>query len=671
MNWVLVIAALRSLAAHKGKTLIVGSIIFFGAFLVVVGTALLDSIDRAMARSITASLTGHLQVYSQDARDELAMFGSGFMGGDDFGAIRDFDKLRGTLEALPEVRAVVPMGLQLVTVMTGNEIDLTLSELRRATGDRDLATRDRLVAKLRNIAADLYADADRRLLIAKDKDAVRESLKALDRVTQDEFADFMAQDSEAALTFLDAKVAPLAGEGAPLYFRVVGTDLERFAELFDRFYIIKGGPVPKGEPGILFSERLYEKRVKNRVARELDRIHEGLSKRGRTIAGDPEILDVARRLPRQYRRISYELSAADTGVVEAELRKLLPTTQGDIKTLLQEFLRVDDQNFAERHRFFYEVIAPRIKLYPIPLGSEITLRSITKAGYYKALNLKVYGIYGFRGLESSDLAGAQNLVDIGSFRELYGVMTEEKKRELEAIRRAVGVLSVAREDAEAALFGGDAPAPRKAAPMSDDSAVLPTDQGLAISAAVLLKDGVPVLWGRDKVAAALTEAGLPLKVVDWQAASGIVGQLVLVLRLVLYVAIVIIFVVALIIINNAMLVAMMDRVPEIGTMRAMGARRLVIGWMFLLEMLVLAVIAGLLGVAGGAGLIEFLARVGIPATSDVMLFFFSGPRLYPSFGLSHLVAGLVSVVVVSLLSTLQPARMAMRVQPIVAMQAAE
>ncbi|MBI3180179.1 MAG: FtsX-like permease family protein, partial [Deltaproteobacteria bacterium] len=209
------------------------------------------------------------------------------------------------------------------------------------------------------------------------------------------------------------------------------------------------------------------------------------------------------------------------------------------------------------------------------------------------------------------------------------------------------------------------------APQVDDSAILPSDQGLAISAAVLLKEGVPLLAGREKVAAALAGAGLPLKVVDWQAASGIVGQLVLVLRLVLCVAIVIIFLVALIIINNAMLVAMMDRVPEIGTLRAIGARRPVIAWMFLLEMLVLAVIAGTIGVAAGAGFIELLARVGIPATSDVMLFFFSGPRLHPSFGWSHLVSGLLSVIAVSLLSTLQPARMAMRVQPIVAMQAAE
>src|SRR5207247_8075313 len=119
------------------------------------------------------------------------------------------------------------------------------------------------------------------------------------------------------------------------------------------------------------------------------------------------------------------------------------------------------------------------------------------------------------------------------------------------------------------------------------------------------------------------------------------------------------------------LMAMMDRVAEIGTLRAIGAQRGIILRMFLLEMLVLAIFAGAAGALGSAGVIAYLGRVGIPAASDVMLFFFSGPRLYPTMGVQHLVVGVLSVVVVSLLSTLQPARMATRVQPVVAMQAAD
>jgi ABC-type lipoprotein release transport system permease subunit len=55
----------------------------------------------------------------------------------------------------------------------------------------------------------------------------------------------------------------------------------------------------------------------------------------------------------------------------------------------------------------------------------------------------------------------------------------------------------------------------------------------------------------------------------------------------------------------------------------------------------------------------------------VLVFLFGGPRLYPTFGVSHLIVGLVAVIFVSLASTLYPARIAAKVQPIVAMSPRE
>ena len=55
--------ALRNLFASRVKTLIVGGIIAFGAFILVLGTSLLDSVDAAMSRSITGSIAGDIQVY--------------------------------------------------------------------------------------------------------------------------------------------------------------------------------------------------------------------------------------------------------------------------------------------------------------------------------------------------------------------------------------------------------------------------------------------------------------------------------------------------------------------------------------------------------------------------------------------------------------------------------
>ena len=61
--------AFRNLGAHRLKTFIVGGIIFFGAFLVVLGNSLVDSIDNAMSRSVIGSVAGNIQVYNSTSKD--------------------------------------------------------------------------------------------------------------------------------------------------------------------------------------------------------------------------------------------------------------------------------------------------------------------------------------------------------------------------------------------------------------------------------------------------------------------------------------------------------------------------------------------------------------------------------------------------------------------------
>ena len=52
----------------------------------------------------------------------------------------------------------------------------------------------------------------------------------------------------------------------------------------------------------------------------------------------------------------------------------------------------------------------------------------------QSVNLKVYGTFSFQGLEKSPLAGALNLMDLVSFRELYGFLTAERAQEIAALQ---------------------------------------------------------------------------------------------------------------------------------------------------------------------------------------------------------------------------------------------
>jgi ABC-type antimicrobial peptide transport system permease subunit len=191
---------------------------------------------------------------------------------------------------------------------------------------------------------------------------------------------------------------------------------------------------------------------------------------------------------------------------------------------------------------------------------------------------------------------------------------------------------------------------------------------VVLSAAVLLKPGNPM----DSVVRSLEEVarskGLPIKVSTWKQTSGLIGQLTLVVKAALYFGVFIIFVVALIIINNAMMMATLQRVREIGTMRAIGAQRGFTRGMIFTETLFLGATFGSLGALISVLIMGYLGHTGVPAVSDEMHFFFSGPRLFPSLSMANLIIGYVIVLVVSVLSTLYPAILATRVSPVVAMQ---
>ena len=306
-----------------------------------------------------------------------------------------------------------------------------------------------------------------------------------------------------------------------------------------------------------------------------------------------------------------------------------------------------------------------------------------------SVNVKVYGFVQFKGLEKSGLAGIMSLMDIQSFRDLYGFMTAEKAAEIRKIKQAAGARAVSRESAEAELFGGGEVVGEARATAIDENRLLDAsrggrrredpfarvytqeeiDAGVAKNAAVILKDPGRMSESLRDVVAAARREGLEVKAVTWQQASGMVGQFVTLSRLVLYTAVLIIFAVALVIINNAMVMATLQRVKEIGTMRAIGAQRRFVLIMLIVETVAVGLAFGAAGAALGAGIVWLIgASGGIPATNDQLYFFFSGPSLVPRLGTSSLAVSLAIVLVVSIVSGLYPALIATRVSPLEAMQ---
>ena len=689
MNWMYLSIPLRNLVANRVTTLIVGSIMAFGTFLVVIGTSLLDSIDEAMAQSIKGSVAGDLQVYSSDAKDKLAIFGSGFMAADDIGELQQFEAITKSLENVEGIEALIPMGITINSLASnGNRVDRLAADLQKAYQEQAHDDIDLLIPYIASIADDLLKDVETEKVVASNTDELDAKLEVIKRFQLEPMQEAFAKSPEALIQAIESDLAPLNEESRLTYFRNLGTNIPRFIQHFDRFELVKGELPPDNQRAYLIADRIYERFLKNRVARTLDRIKKSREEDGEFIADNDKQKERAESLPKQYRKVTYELGPKKSIEVKDKLNQYLGSQHETIVDALKEFLTLTDDNFYERYDYFYAHIAPEIQLYYFNLGDEITLRGVTKAGYFKSLNIKFYGTFKFKGLDSSDLAGAINLLDMVTFRELYGQMNAQMQAELKDIQSEMAIDDISADNAEDALFGEDTESEAeatKAVAIEDYSTLTfdledrlgmtldPTelDEGLALNAAVIFsKDADPVLT-RERFEKRISDDGIPLQVVDWQSASGLIGSFIVVLNGVLFVAIFIIFLVALVIINNAMTMATVERVAEIGTMRAIGAQRGFVMWIFMIETLALGLIAGILGAGIGGALIEYLSVAGLPAPAREIRFLFSGPKLYPTLGIEHLSFGFISILIVSLLSTFYPARLATQIEPVVAMQVKE
>src|SRR5207253_4028512 len=124
---------------------------------------------------------------------------------------------------------------------------------------------------------------------------------------------------------------------------------------------------------------------------------------------------------------------------------------------LVDFFGMTDQNFAERYRLFYEQLAPLLELYRLRIGDTLTIKAFTRSGYVQSVNVKIYGTYRFKGMGEAPLAGAINLMDLMSFRNLYGFLTPENLAEIKSMQKEAGARQVDRSKVEEELFGGGGP----------------------------------------------------------------------------------------------------------------------------------------------------------------------------------------------------------------------
>lgn len=688
----LILLAARNLVSHRVRNLVVGLISLLGTSLVIVTLTVLDGVETAMKKSITGSVAGNFQLYDHQAKEPLVLMGGGLIAVPDVGHIKNFANIRAKIEQTPGVKALIPMGFDIAAIVTPGGFERALQRLKTVLESNPPQSPGvtAAISHVQSLAKRFVDEVKQRESISGARLEYDDQLHKLSKVLEDDFWTNITQDSREAQEYLETQIAPIAGSEKRLIFRYLGTDFQKFGQHFSGFKIVKGQTVPEGKRGFLFSDFYYERQVKHRVARLFDEIGEFI-KDGELIKNNAGQKARVARMVQQWSRIARELDKAEASTLKTALNDYLaPESVLSLKELIQTFLNVDDNSYQERHQLFYELVAPNIELYAFKPNDIISLDSFTKNGFARSANVRFYGTYQFSGLEDSILAGVYNLTDLVTFQHLSGVMTDDDRAELAALRSKIDLVDVRSEDAEEALFG-DA-AETITANISDldvgqitegsfegqhvrglSEEILPNQlsQGYILNAAVILDKHTPETQAKAQLESTIRTHNLPVQLADWRSVGGLFGQFIVVIRLVLYAALVIMFCVAIVIINNALVMTTIERTAEIGTFRAIGAQRWQVVTMFFIETLMLSCVSGLFGCLVGGGIVLWWQLFGLAAPNIGLRFLFGGPALFPELALVHLLVGFGVILLVVVLSTIYPAYLGASVAPIEAMRAEE
>jgi ABC-type lipoprotein release transport system permease subunit len=122
--------------------------------------------------------------------------------------------------------------------------------------------------------------------------------------------------------------------------------------------------------------------------------------------------------------------------------------------------------------------------------------------------------------------------------------------------------------------------------------------------------------------------------------------------------------VAIIIIMNTLSMAAMERINEIGMMRAVGAQKKFVGEMFFYESAFLSAIFGAIGIAAGAITVFVLSNMGITTENNILQLLFGGSVFRPMLDFVDILIGIFELALVALIATVYPIMVARKITPL-------
>ncbi len=312
-------------------------------------------------------------------------------------------------------------------------------------------------------------------------------------------------------------------------------------------------------------------------------------------------------------------------------------------------------------------------------GDEITLTGMGKDGF-RIRTVPITGIIGYKVESSAN--DYISYVDVNTLRLIQGltlggdeetVVTQDQKNLLAAsdeddmfggetlVQNSASTAAETVAKAAAAEAAGSAPKLRTVA----------ADTGAWQFELVRIKNANRAVQIAAELNAYFAANKIEAQAGDWKAAAGPFSQSIDVVRIIFDICVIIVSVVAIIIMMNTLVISVIERTGEIGTMRALGAQKSFVRSMFFIETLVIAIVFSIVGTVLAYGAIAILNASHIQASNDLLQILFAGKTLHTTINPLSILSSMLLMIAMAVIAHLYPVSLALKIEPVTAMQTAE
>ena len=188
---------------------------------------------------------------------------------------------------------------------------------------------------------------------------------------------------------------------------------------------------------------------------------------------------------------------------------------------------------------------------------------------------------------------------------------------------------------------------------------------------VRLKDAKDTKRIMKKISRIFRKNGWPVQVADWRHAAGSTALYLFWMRKIFNIGIVIVLAAGFIIVNNTLVINILDRTREIGTLRAIGAKKRFISLQCMTENLILTITSGILGVLAGNIGTHFINKAHIVLHNSFLVQLFGAEAISVHVSSGNVIQLFILVLALALLGWIYPVINALKVSPVDAISGAK